>query len=82
MYPPKKATNIKLCSKIRKQTADNESPVSQKHPKRTTVMRREGKKALGKTRGTSNERKGRGEKLSSPSQNAGDLERSTVVERG
>ena len=45
-------------------------------------MRREGKKALGKTRGTSSERKRRGEKLSSPSQNAGDLERSTVVERG
>ena len=44
LYPPKKATNIKLCSKIRKQTADNESPVSQKHPKRTTVMRREGKR--------------------------------------
>ena len=41
-------------------------------------MRREAKKALGKTRGTSTER---GEKLSSPSQNAGDPERSTVVER-
>ena len=35
-------------------------------------MRREAKKALGKTRGTSKERKERGEKLSSPSQNAGD----------
>jgi len=33
--------------------------VSQKHPERTTVMRREVKKALGKTRGTSKERKGR-----------------------
>ena len=35
-------------------------------------MRREAKKALGKTRGTSKERKERGETLSSPSQNAGD----------
>ena len=62
VYPPKKATNIRLCGKIGKQTGDNESPVSQKHPERTTVMRREVKKALGKTRGTSKERKGRVEK--------------------
>ena len=46
---------------------------------RTTGMRREVKKALGKTTGTRKERKERGEKLSS---HAGDLERSTVVERG
>ena len=35
---------------------------------RTTGMRREVKKALGKTTGTRKERKERGEKLSSPSQ--------------
>ena len=48
---------------------------------RTTGMRREVKKALGKTTGTRNERKGKRRKTILSVPNAGDLERSTVVER-
>ena len=57
-----------LQTKLRKQTGDNENPESRKHPWRTTVMRREVQKTLGKTRGTSKEIEGSGEELSSPSQ--------------
>ena len=46
---------------------DKENLGPQKHPERRTVIRRE-VQALGKTRGTSNERKERGETRSSPSQ--------------
>ena len=42
--------------------------MSRKHLERTTVMRREVQKALGKTRGKGKEIEGLGEELTSPSQ--------------
>ena len=52
----------------------------QKHLGRTTVKRREMKKAQGMIREKNTKGKSRNPLLSGP--NAGDLERSTVVERG